>query len=115
VTSTALGESSQLEPWQQWVGSTARPVELVKRGANVEMRDGRWISYRDEIDGRPVSVEMPSNARTKSCDQGRHDDCPHRLGGPHEGGVDLKLSLPWFIWRCGCACHCDPLRTGRLF
>jgi hypothetical protein len=60
---------------------------------------------------------MPDNAPTKSCDQGRHDDCPHRLGGPQEGGVILKLSLAAgsFTWRCGCPCHNDPWRAGRLF
>jgi hypothetical protein len=45
---------------------------------------------------------MPNNAPTKSCDQSRHDVCPHRLGGPQEGGVTLKLSLAGFVWRCGC-------------
>ena len=60
---------------------------------------------------------MPDNGPTKSCDQGRHDDCPHRLGGPQEGGVILKLSLAAgsFTWRCGCPCHNDPWRAGRLF
>jgi hypothetical protein len=104
-------------PWEQWVGSTARPVEVIKRGAKVDVRDGRrwWIIYRDEINGQRVIVEMPSNAPTASCDKGRHDHCPHRLGGPQEGGVVLKLSLPGFTWRCGCPCHNDPLRAGRLF
>jgi len=105
-----------VQPWERWVGSTARPVERVKRGAKVELRAGvRWITYRDEVDGTPVVVSMPSNAPSKSCDQDRHDDCPQRLGGPQEGGVILKLSLPGFTWRCGCACHNDPHRAGRLF
>jgi hypothetical protein len=45
-----------------------------------------------------VIIDMPDNALTKSCDQDRHDACPHRLGGPQEGRVTLKLSLPGFTW-----------------
>jgi hypothetical protein len=89
---------------------------MIKRGAKVSTRDHRrWITYRDETNGIAVTVEMPSNAPTNSCDHGRHDHCPHRLGGPQEGGVILKLSPPGFLWRCGCPCHSDPLRAGRLF
>jgi hypothetical protein len=107
---------SDHEFWEQWVGSTARPIEYIKRGAKVRQKDGRrWISYPDEINGTKVIVEMPDNAPTKSCQQNRHDACPHRLGGPQEGGVTLKLSLPGFTWRCGCACHRDPFQAGRLF
>ena len=102
--------------WEQWAGSTARPVERIKHRAKVTKRDGRkWITYPDEINGTKVVVEMPENAATKSCDQGRHDHCQHRLGAPQEGGVILKLSLPGFRWRCGCPCHNDPHRAGRLF
>ena len=106
------------EPWEQWVGSTAAPAQHIKRGAKIHTRDGRrWITYTDDINGAKVIVEMPDNAPTKSCHQGRHDDCPHRLGGPQEGGVILKLSLAAgsFTWRCGCPCHNDPWRAGRLF
>jgi hypothetical protein len=104
------------DPWEQWVGSTTPPIERIKRRARVDIRGGqRWITYPDEINDTNVIVEMPNNAPTKSCDQGRHDDCPHRLGGPQEGGVTLKLSLPGFTWRCGCPCHNDPFRAGRLF
>ncbi|KAA1242521.1 hypothetical protein F0Q45_26245 [Mycobacterium simiae] len=107
---------SDIEFWERWVGSTVRPVQCIKRRAKVHTRDGRrWISYPDEIDGAKVIVEMPIDAPTKSCDQGRHDACGHRLGGPQEGGVTLKLSLPGFTWRCGCPCHRDPFRAGRLF
>ena len=95
--------------WEQWVGSTARPVERIKYRARVTKRDGRnWITFPDEITGRNVIVEMPDNAPTKHCDHGRHDHCAHRLGGPAEGGVVLKLGLPGFLWRCGCPCHSDP-------
>ena len=55
---------------------------------------------------------MPDNAPTKSCQQGRHDSCSHRLGGPAEGGILFKYN---FLWRCGCPCHHDPHRAGRLF
>jgi len=104
------------EFWEQWVGSTARPVERIKPRARVTKPDGRnWITYRDELDGKKTVVEMPDNATTKSCDQGRHDHCLHRLGGPAEGGVLVKLGLPGFLWRCGCPCHRDPHRAGRLF
>lgn len=108
---------SDKEFWEQWVGSTSRPVECLKRGAKVTVRQGRkWISYPDEINGTNVVVERPDNAPTKSCDENRHDTCPHRLGGPQEGGVALKHGLTnYFIWRCGCACHRDPFRAGRLF
>lgn len=104
------------EPWEQWVGTTTPPVTHIKRRAKVHTRGGqKWITYPDEINGVKVVVEMPQNAPTKSCDQGRHDSCSHRLGGPHEGGITLKISLPGFTWRCGCPCHNDPFRAGRLF
>ena len=104
------------QDWERWVGSTARPQEHVIRGARVT-RHGRrrWITFHDTIDGCEVIVEMPDNAPTKQCDRGRHDDCTHRLGGKAEGGVLLKVGLPGFVWRCGCPCHHDPHRVGRLF
>ena len=75
--------SGQTEQWEQWVGSHSRPVQRMKCHVKVETRDGRpWITYPDEIDRTKVIVEMPNNALTKSCDQGHHDGCPHRLGGP---------------------------------
>lgn len=104
------------EFWEQWLAATTPPVQRIKRRAKVRKQDGRrWITYPDTINRAHVIVDMPDNAATKSCDQGRHDDCGHRLGGPQEGGVTLKLSLPGFTWRCGCACHRDPFRAGRLF
>ena len=97
--------NEQTEPWEQWVGSTAAPTQRIKRGARVDTRRGRrWITYQDQINGAD-----------KSGHDGLHDSCPHRLGGPQEGGVTLKLSLPGFTWRCGCPCHRDPFRAGRLF
>lgn len=102
------------EYWEQWCGSTIEPVRAIKKGAKIFNRDGqRWITYPDEIKGQSVVVEMPRDAPTKSCHEGRHDRCPHRLGGPQEGGVLMKL--PGFTWRCGCPCHRDPHRAGRLF
>jgi hypothetical protein len=104
------------EQWEQWCASTARPEWRIKKRAKVDMRQGvRWITYPDNINGVDVIVEMPVDAPTKSCHEGRHDDCAHRLGGPQEGGVVLKVSLPGFNWRCGCLCHRDPHRAGRLF
>jgi hypothetical protein len=104
------------EHWEQWVGSAARPVERVQRGSRITKREGRlWISFRDDINGAEVVVEMPDNAPTRSCAAGRHDHCAHRLGGPAEGGILLKFGLPGFVWRCGCPCHHDPHRAGRLF
>lgn len=112
------------EFWEQWAATTTAPVQCLKRRAKVTFRQERllgmvirrrWITYPDEINGAQVIVEMPDNALTKTCDQGRHDHCGHRLGGPHEGGVLLKVSLPGFCWRCGCPCHNDPFRAGRLF
>ena len=79
------------ELWERWVGSTTPPVACTKRHARIHKRGPRnWITYPDEINGTRVIVQMPDNAPTKSCDQDRHDDCPHRLGGPQEGGVLLK-------------------------
>ena len=102
--------------WERWCATTAAPERRIKARAKVTWRDARrWITYRDEIRKQHVIVEMPDNAPTKSCDDGRHDHCPHRLGGPQEGGVLLKVSLPGFVWRCGCPCHRDPFRAGRLF
>ena len=100
-----------------------RPAAIVdqfKPRSKVDVRDGRkWITYRDTIRRSrktiAVVVEMPENAPTKSCDQGRHHQCGHRRGGPHEGGIGLKVTKPSFIWRCGCACHRDPERIGLLF
>lgn len=104
------------EYWERWCGSAVPPVRQLKRGARVREQDGRrWITFPEERDGAPVVVDMPVDAPTGSCDRGRHDACPHRLGGPQEGGVTLKLSLPGFTWRCGCPCHRDPMRAGRLF
>ncbi|SOJ57005.1 hypothetical protein MSIMFB_04483 [Mycobacterium simulans] len=104
------------EYWEQWCASTVEPVWRIKRRAKVRYVKGiRWITYLDEINGTKVIIDMPANAPTKTCDQGRHDHCRHRLGGPQEGGVILKVSLPGFMWRCGCPCHRDPLRAGRLF
>lgn len=104
------------EPWERWCGSTAEPVRCLKKRAKVDIRSGvKWNTYPDTIKGVDIIVEMPLDAPTKSCDNGRHDHCPHRLGGPQEGGVLLKLSLPGGLWRCGCPCHNDPQRAGRLF
>jgi hypothetical protein len=96
------------------------PVDCVKPKAKVEIRDGtKWITYHDEIrQGRktvPIIVELPQNASTKSCHEGRHHRCNHRRGERHEGGVWLKITRPAFLWRCGCPCHRDPERIGLLF
>lgn len=113
--STTIGVGAH-EQWEQWCASTAQPEIRVMKRAKVTMRDGvRWITFPDVRDGKDVIVEMPVNAPTKSCGDGRHDDCPHRLGGPQEGGVILKRSLPGAHWRCGCVCHRDAHRAGRLF
>jgi hypothetical protein len=113
---TGAAGTEPVELWEQWVGSVTPPVERVAHRAKVTFREGeRWISFREQGDGQAFIIEMPSNAPSKSCDEQRHDDCLHRLGGPHEGGVTLKLSLPGFLWRCGCPCHSDPIRAGRLF
>ncbi|GAB4983844.1 hypothetical protein MAHJHV58_49080 [Mycobacterium avium subsp. hominissuis] len=99
---------------------TAGPVDCIKSKAKVQVRDGvKWITYRDEIRRArktiPVIVEMPENAATKSCHEGRHHQCNHRRGARHEGGVWLKVTKPAFIWRCGCLCHAHPERIGLLF
>jgi hypothetical protein len=96
------------------------PVDYIKRRAKVYTREGQqWIVYPDEIRRgtkiTQVIVEMPQDAPTKSCHDGRHHHCTHRRGGPHEGGVWLKVTRPLFLWRCGCLCHRDPERIGLLF
>jgi hypothetical protein len=104
------------DPWERWCGSTVEPVRCLKKRAKVDIRNGvKWITYPDTTKDVDVIVEMPLDAPTKSCDNGRHDHCQHRLGGPQEGGVLLKLTLPGGLWRCGCPCHNDPHRAGRLF
>ncbi|OKH64767.1 hypothetical protein EB74_08660 [Mycobacterium sp. SWH-M5] len=104
------------EQFHQWFSCSTPPVMAIKHRAKVSDRDGRkWITYHDTIKGEPVVVEMPSDAPTKSCDEGRHDDCPHRIGQRAEGGVMIKLTGTPFVWRCGCPCHYDPMRIGRLF
>jgi len=95
-------------------------VDYIKPRAKVEIRDGhKWITYHDQIrrsrKNIPVIVEMPEDAPTKSCHEGRHHQCSHRRGGPHESGVGLKVTRPSFIWRCGCPCHRDPEQIGLLF
>ena len=101
------------EFWEQWVGSTARPLEHRSPRARVTKRDGRnWITCPDELNGKKVIIEMPDNAPTKSCQRGRHDSCSQRLGAPAEGGILFKYN---FLWRCGCPCHRDPHRAGGLF
>ncbi|MDQ2626858.1 MAG: hypothetical protein M3Y90_07625 [Actinomycetota bacterium] len=96
------------------------PVDQIKPRAKVQIRDGcKWITYRDEIRrGRKtiaVIVEMPENAPTKSCHDGRHHQCSHRRGERHESGIWLKATQPAFLWRCGCPCHVHPERIGLLF
>jgi hypothetical protein len=105
--------------WEPRTGGPL-PVDQIKPRAKVEIRDGRtWITYRDEIrQGRKttaVIIEMPIDAPTKSCHEGRHHHCSHRRGERHEGGVWLKVTKPTFLWRCGCLCHRDPERIGLLF
>lgn len=96
------------------------PVDRIKPKAKVQIRAGvKWITYHDEIRRSrqtiPVIVEMPENAATKSCHEGRHHQCDHRRGARQEGGVWLKITKPAFIWRCGCLCHSHPERIGLLF
>jgi hypothetical protein len=104
------------EQWERWTGSTTPPEWRLMKRAKVDKRGGvKWITFPDTINGVDVIVEMPENAPTKSCHENRHDHCPHRLGGPHEGGHVLKAGAIGFCWRCGCPCHRDPHRAGRLF
>ena len=95
------------QQWEQWVGSTARPVERAKHRARVIRRDGRkWITVPDEIDGKKVTVEMPDNAPTGHCRHGRHDSSAR---------CAIQVRPARFVCRCGCPCHNDPHRAGRLF
>lgn len=51
------------------------------------------------------------------CAIGRHDQCAHRPGGPHEHGVSHPVGggPPAYTWRCGCPCHTTPETIGFLF
>ena len=79
--------SGQTEQWEQWVGSHSRPVQRTKRHVKSRPATGapgsptptnRWHQgHRRDAEQRP----------TKSCDQGHHDDCPHRLGGPKKAAA----------------------------
>jgi hypothetical protein len=95
------------------------PVECFKHKAKVQIRDGvKWITYHDDHGrGRrkkPVIVEMPENAPTKSCHESRHHQCDHRRRAHFQDGAWLS-HRPMFIWRCGCLCHHHPERIGMLF
>ncbi|MEN4460919.1 hypothetical protein VXE65_02680 [Mycolicibacterium conceptionense] len=106
----------ETEEWKRWFYCTTSPVVIPKHRSKVSTRGRvKWITYHDKVDGKKVIVEMPEDAPTKSCHEGRHDDCPHRLGQRAEGGVHLKINGAGFIWRCGCSCHYDPMSIGRLF
>ncbi|WP_441964834.1 hypothetical protein [Mycolicibacterium houstonense] len=96
-------------------------VECIKAKAKIDIRDGvKWITYPDEIRKSRktinVIVEMPENALTKSCHEGRHHQCNHRRGARHETGVWFRVTgRLGFTWRCGCLCHHHPERIGMLF
>ena len=103
--------------WEQWVGSTARPVERIKPRARVTKRDGRnWITFPDEINGRNVIVEMPDNAPTKSL----RPRTPRPLrASPRRPGRRRRpcssSACPGSSGAADAACHRDPHRAGRLF
>lgn len=92
-------------------------ADLLGGAVTVPVGPGRkLITFTYERDGkRYVCKDMPEDAPTKACDEGRHLDCNHRAGTRCEGGVQLKGGPDYFIWRCGCACHTDPNRAGLLF
>ena len=56
--------------------------------------------------GAQPALPMVVGALLTSCDQGRHDGCPHRLGGRQEGGVTLKLGLRGFVCRPAAVARC---------
>ena len=103
---------------RQWITSRVRPLRGSIRGALIKRRDDghSWITYRDYRRGKKVIIEMPDNAPTRTCDTGRHQHCPHRLGAPAEGGNEIVgRYYRIFHWRCGCPCHRDPQQLGWLF
>jgi Virulence factor BrkB len=51
----------------------------------------------------------------RSCNQRRHDSCPHRLGGPPEGGVLLKILVTRLCLALRMPCHTDPSRAAGRF
>ena len=59
-----------------------------------------------ELGRRSTSSTNGVGALLTSCDQGRHDGCPHRLGGRQEGGVTLKLGLRGFVCRPAAVARC---------
>ena len=126
------------EFWEQWVCSRKEPVDYAQRDAKVRRETVRDVVTHDDLFGgtydavkragrklitftrtRPDGVQeqivdMPDNSLTKACGEARHGDCNHRLGAIAEGGVLLCYGPTRFVWRCGCACHRDPARAGRL-
>jgi hypothetical protein len=56
--------------------------------------------------GAQPALPMMVGALLTPCDQGRHDGCPHRLGGRQEGGVTLKLGLRGFVCRPAAVARC---------
>lgn len=52
---------------------------------------------------------MWSRDRSGTCSSGRHAQCAHRAGGPHELGVSTTgTDGRLHVWRCGCECHGYP-------
>ncbi len=115
---------------EKWIGSLAQPVEYFIKGATIREeietsdevvehltgydiikrktgRVRRYITFTRTLkDGtKETVVDMPDDALTRSCDEGRHGKCLHRRGGYCEGGVTMKGGLPGFTHRCGCICH----------
>ena len=93
---------SDEEYWEQWCGSTVPPVERIKRHAKIRYVEGiRWITYPDEINGAKVIVDMPVNAPTKTCDQGRHDHLPappRRTARRRRSSQGVSAWVPLAVW-----------------
>jgi hypothetical protein len=82
---------------EQWVGTTTRPVERVKRHAKIHNRDGRKrITYPDEINGVKVTVEMPQNAPPSPATKAATTRARIELGrwlSPVGSGIIVELLL----------------------
>ena len=84
-------------------------VQLRPRGGHLDHRGQparQRRPCRSSWAGAQPALPMMVGALLTPCDQGRHDGCPHRLGGRQEGGVTLKLGLRGFVWRPAAVARC---------
>ena len=87
-----LAPQRHAQPSQRHAGVQLRPRggHLGPPSQPARQRRPCRSSWAGAQPARPTVV----GALLTPCDQGRHDGCPHRLGGRQEGRVTLKLGSP---------------------